>query len=74
MGIYWFDKDKMKFCKLKIFLPYFVILVISFWALRPLMRPGFFTIHDGAQVARVMVMVILFLIFIRPWCILLERL
>lgn len=34
-------------------LPYVVILALAFLAFRPLLVPGFFPIHDDAQVARV---------------------
>lgn len=34
-------------------LPYIVILALSFFAFKPLLVPGFFPIHDDAQVARV---------------------
>lgn len=38
---------------LKRFLPLFLILVLSFFAFKPLLNPGFFPIHDNTQVARV---------------------
>ena len=31
----------------------FVVLLLSFWAVRPLFAPGFFSMHDDTQVARV---------------------
>ncbi len=41
----------MKF--LRIFVPIIAVLVLSYWAFRPLIIPGFFPIHDDTQVARV---------------------
>src|SRR3989344_4317965 len=38
---------------LKKLFPYFLILVLSFLAFKPLLAPGFFPIHDDTQVARV---------------------
>ncbi len=38
--------------RFKKFLPLIVILVLSFWALKPLFNPGFFPIHDDEQVGR----------------------
>ena len=35
------------------FLPYLIILILSFLAFKPLLSPGFFPIHDDTQVARV---------------------
>src|ERR1035437_6316637 len=38
---------------LKRFWPLILIIVLSFWAVKPLFHPGFFPIHDNTQVARV---------------------
>jgi uncharacterized membrane protein len=38
---------------LKRFLPLIIIIVLSFFAIKPLFHPGFFPIHDDTQVARV---------------------
>ncbi len=38
---------------LKKFLPLIVVIVMSFWAIKPLLMPGFFPVHDDTQVARV---------------------
>ena len=45
----------MKFKKFTIHYSLFIILLIlfSFWAVRPLFHPGFFPIHDDTQVVRV---------------------
>jgi hypothetical protein len=44
-------KNIIKF--LKTYLPIFVIIVLSYWAIKPLLNPGFFPVHDDTQVARV---------------------
>src|SRR3989338_6324726 len=31
----------------------FLVLILSFWAIKPLLIPGFFPMHDDTQVARV---------------------
>lgn len=41
----------MKF--VKSLLPFVVIIILSFWAIKPLFVPGFFPMHDDTQVARV---------------------
>ncbi len=41
----------MKF--IKKFFPIIAVLVLSFWAIKPLLAPGFFPMHDNTQVARV---------------------
>lgn len=38
---------------MKKILPYLIILILSFFAFKPLLSPGFFPIHDNTQVARV---------------------
>ena len=38
---------------IKKLLPIIIIIFLSFWAIRPLLYPGFFPIHDDTQVARV---------------------
>ncbi len=38
---------------LKTFIPIIIVIVLSFWAIKPLSIPGFFPIHDDTQVARV---------------------
>src|SRR6185369_3357077 len=35
------------------FLPFLVIVILSYWAIRPFFVPGFFPMHDDTQVARV---------------------
>ncbi len=37
----------------KIILPIIIVLVLSFWAIRPLLSPGLFPVHDDTQVQRV---------------------
>jgi LPXTG-motif cell wall-anchored protein len=32
---------------------FFIVLILSFWAIKPLFIPGFFPIHDNTQIARV---------------------
>src|SRR5258706_6997293 len=34
-------------------LPVIIVLLLSFWAIRPLLNSGFFPMHDDTQVARV---------------------
>lgn len=38
---------------MKKYLPILIVLVLSFWAVKPFFHPGFFPIHDDTQVARV---------------------
>ncbi len=38
---------------LKTFIPIIIVIVLSYWAIKPLSIPGFFPIHDDTQVARV---------------------
>ncbi len=38
---------------LKKFLPLIFVILLSFWAVKPLFSPGFFPMHDDTQVARV---------------------
>lgn len=37
---------------LKKLVPFFLILILSFWAVRPLFHSGFFPMHDDEQIAR----------------------
>lgn len=37
----------------KKFLPLIAVIILSFWAVKPLLNPGFFPVHDDTQVARV---------------------
>ncbi|MCL5435089.1 MAG: hypothetical protein M1405_01745 [Patescibacteria group bacterium] len=37
---------------LKRFLPLILLIALSFWAIKPLLSPGFFPIHDDEQIAR----------------------
>ncbi|MGH7203008.1 MAG: 6-pyruvoyl-tetrahydropterin synthase-related protein, partial [Candidatus Levyibacteriota bacterium] len=39
--------------KLSKFFPIFIILLLSFWSIKPLFHSGFFPFHDDAQVQRV---------------------
>lgn len=39
--------------KIKLLLPLIVVLLLSFWAIKPLFHQGFFPMHDDTQVARV---------------------
>lgn len=38
---------------IKKIVPILIVLALSFWAINPLLSPGFFPIHDNTQVARV---------------------
>ena len=38
---------------LKKLLPLFIVITLSFWAIKPFLAPGFFPVHDDTQVARV---------------------
>lgn len=38
---------------MKRFLPILLVLLLSYWAVKPLLSPGFFPIHDNPQVVRV---------------------
>ncbi|MEK7543340.1 MAG: 6-pyruvoyl-tetrahydropterin synthase-related protein [Patescibacteria group bacterium] len=40
----------------KHFLPLFLIIIVTYWTVKPLLRPGYFSMHDDTQVARVIVM------------------
>lgn len=35
------------------FLPVIILLLLSFWTIKPLFNPGFFTVHDNVQIERV---------------------
>src|SRR5436189_5911868 len=39
--------------KYKMYWGIFVIIIFSFWAIKPLFMPGFFPMHDDVQVVRV---------------------
>jgi len=39
--------------KLKKILPFLLIVLLSYWVIKPLLHSGFFTIHDAAQTARI---------------------
>lgn len=41
-----------KSAKLKNFWPFLIILILSWWAVKPLLHPGFFPMHDDEQIAR----------------------
>lgn len=38
---------------IKKLLPLIIVIFLSFWAIKPLLYPGFFPIHDDTQIARV---------------------
>jgi len=37
---------------IKKLLPLIIVILLSFWAIKPLLNPGFFPIHDDQQIAR----------------------
>ncbi len=39
--------------KIKKYIPFVFIILLSFWAIKPLLNNGFFPMHDDTQVARV---------------------